>query len=51
MKLVALIAGAVSIGFVLPQFTTQWGTKFRIPTAQNVITAIAFGLIAYGLSA
>ena len=51
MKLAALITGAVLLGFVFPEFTTQWGTTTHIPGAQNVVTAIAFGLIAYGLAA
>ena len=51
MKLAALIAGAVILGFVFPEFTTQWGTKANAPLLQNILAATAFGLLAYGLSA
>lgn len=47
---VTLIIGAGLLGFVIPEVCQNMGSgKTKVPLGQNIVTAIAFALIAAGL--
>lgn len=49
MTIFCFVLGAFMVGYLVPEFTVQWGAKVQAPLMQNMLAAFGFALMAYGL--